>query len=100
MRTGISAGDGADGAAAPVRRVTAARLARKTMLRAFRWSRKRPLTPPRTRTSQRKTNPTTNPKWFGPISREAANDVPAVADVAADAAGAADRKTVSWDRSL
>ena len=51
------------------------------------------------RANPTRTKPTNSPEWFAPIRRQAASGGPAVADVVADAAGAAGRRTVWPDRS-
>ena len=94
-----SASGGGGGVAVPASRAKAAPRATAPTPRALRRTRLRsqalPMKPKVT-----KTNPRSSPARLAPIRRRTASGGPAVADVAADAAGAADRRKVVWsDRS-
>ena len=72
---------------------------RERRCRALQPTRSRPTAPLPKKANPTRTKPTTSPARFAPIRRQTASGGPAAADAAADAAGAADRKTVWPDRS-
>src|ERR1700682_1820892 len=93
-----SASGGGGGAAVPARRAKADRVTRTLFLALLR-PRSRFQASPATKVNPRRTNPTSSPEWLARIRRRAAGGGPAVADVVADAAGVAARRTVWPDRS-
>ena len=99
MRMVTSASGGGGGAAVPARRAKAAPRATTTRPRALR----RTSWPPRMRLAMKakptRKKPTISPARRAPIRQPMASGGRAGADAAADAAGAADRKTVWPDRS-
>src|ERR1700719_672559 len=97
MAAGASAGEG--GAADRARRVRAPRCATRTTWPALLRARPQPRKSPQMRAKPTRTNPMTSPALSAPINRQAANGAPVVADVGADAVGAAGRTMVLRDRS-
>ena len=88
-----SASGGGGGVAVPASRAKAAPRATAPTPRALRRTRLRSQALPM-RPKVTKTNPRSSPVRLAPIRRRTASGGPAVADVAADAAGAADRRKV------
>src|ERR1700676_2168467 len=93
-----SANGGGGGVAAPARHAKVVLLATTVTPRAFRSTPSRFPALLWKKANPTKTNPTSSPVRFAPIGRQAASGGPAVADVVADAAGAAGWRTVWPDR--
>ena len=96
---GPSASGGGGGAAVPARRAKAGLRVTRTPFARIAAIPAEVRRLPATTANPTRTKPTNSPARSAPISRRAASGGPAAADAAADAAGAAGRRTVWPDRS-